>query len=146
MPQRRLRMPRRVRGLAWCRAPAAGLAIGHAATTFPAWLTEADVEFYAGEFKKAGFRGGLNWYRNIDRNWELMAPFAGAKVEVPALFMTGDKDLVYKFPGAEQLIANLRQFVPKLKKTVILPGCGHWTQQERKDDVNRELVAFLKAL
>jgi epoxide hydrolase A/B len=113
---------------------------------FPEWLTEADVDFYAGEFKRAGFRGGLNWYRNIDRNWELMAPFAGAKVQIPALFMTGDKDLVYKFPGAEQLIANLVQFVPKLKKTVILPGCGHWTQQERKDEVNRELVAFLKGL
>jgi epoxide hydrolase A/B len=113
---------------------------------FPEWLTEADAEFYAGEFKNAGFRGGLNWYRNIDRNWELMAPFAGAKVLVPALFMTGDKDLVYRFPGVEQLVANLTQFVPKLKKSVILPGCGHWTQQERKDDVNRELVAFLKGL
>jgi pimeloyl-ACP methyl ester carboxylesterase len=113
---------------------------------FPAWLTEKDVDFYANEFKNAGFRGGLNWYRNIDRNWELMAPFAGAKVVVPALFMTGDKDLVYKFPGAQQLIENLKNFVPKLTKTVILEGCGHWTQQERKDDVNRELVAFLKGL
>jgi pimeloyl-ACP methyl ester carboxylesterase len=113
---------------------------------FPDWLTEADIDFYAGEFERAGFRGGLNWYRNIDRNRELMAPFAGAKVEVPALFMTGDKDLVYRSPGVEQLVANLAQFVPKLKKTVILPGCGHWTQEERKDDVNRELVAFLKGL
>jgi len=113
---------------------------------FPAWLTEKDVEFYANEFKQAGFRGGFNWYRNIDRNWELLAPFAGAKVEVPALFMTGDKDLVYKFPGAAELIANLTRFVPKLKKTVMLEGCGHWTQQERADDVNRELIAFLKGL
>ncbi len=113
---------------------------------FPEWLTEADIDFYASEFKRAGFRGGLNWYRNMDRNWELMAPFAGARVEVPALFMTGDKDLVYKFPGVEQLVANLKTFVPKLTKSVILPGCGHWTQQERKDDVNRELVAFLKGL
>ena len=113
---------------------------------FPDWLTEADIDFYGAEFERAGFRGGLNWYRNVDRNWELMAPFAGAKVEIPALFMTGDKDLVYKFPGVEQHVANLSQFVPKLRKTVILPGCGHWTQQERKDDVNRELVTFLKGL
>jgi len=112
----------------------------------PDWLTEADVEFYANEFKRAGFRGGLNWYRNVDRNWELMAPWAAAKVEVPALFMVGDNDLVYKFPGMAQLVANLSQFVPKLTKSVVLPGCGHWTQQERKDDVNRELIAFLKAL
>jgi pimeloyl-ACP methyl ester carboxylesterase len=114
--------------------------------TLPSWLTEADIDFYAGEFKQAGFAGGLNWYRNIDRNWELLAPWANARVEVPALFMIGDRDLVYKFPGAEQLIANLAQLVPKLKKTVILPGCGHWTQQERKDEVNRELVAFLREL
>lgn len=113
---------------------------------YPQWLSEADVDFYAGEFKRAGFRGGLNWYRNLDRNWEIMAPWAGATVDIPALFMTGDNDLVYKFPGVAQVIANLSQFVPKLKKSVILPGCGHWTQQERKDDVNRELVAFLKGL
>lgn len=112
----------------------------------PVWLTEADVHFYATEFKRTGFAGGLNWYRNIDRNWELLASWAGAKVEVPALLMVGDRDLVYKFPGVEQLIANLTQFVPKLKKSVILPGCGHWTQQERKDEVNRELVAFLREL
>jgi pimeloyl-ACP methyl ester carboxylesterase len=112
----------------------------------PEWLTDADIAFYANEFKQAGFAGGLNWYRNVDRNWELMAPWAGAKVEIPALFMVGDRDLVYRIPGIAPLVDNLRQFVPKLKKTVILPGCGHWTQQERKDDVNRELVAFLKEL
>ena len=113
---------------------------------FPEWISAADVEFYGNEFKQAGFRGGLNWYRNIDRNWELLAPWAGARVTVPALFMTGDKDLVYKFPGSAELIANLTRFVPHLKKSIILPGCGHWTQQERRDDVNRELVAFLKEL
>ena len=60
----------------------------------PAWITQADVDFYAGEFARTGFRGGLNWYRNIDRNWELLAPFAGAKVNVPALYIAGDRDLV----------------------------------------------------
>jgi pimeloyl-ACP methyl ester carboxylesterase len=75
--------------------------------TLPAWLTEADIDFYAGEFARSGFRGGLNWYRNIDRNWELLAPFVGANVTVPALYMAGDRDLVVRFPGADQLIANL---------------------------------------
>ena len=56
--------------------------------------------FYAGEFARAGFRGGLNWYRNIDRNWELLAPYAGARVTVPALYMAGDRDLVVSFRGA----------------------------------------------
>jgi pimeloyl-ACP methyl ester carboxylesterase len=112
--------------------------------TLPAWLTGADVDFYAGEFARTGFRGGLNWYRNIDRNWQLLAPFAGAKVTVPALYMAGDRDLVVRFPGADQLIANLKLFVPNLTKTIMLPGCGHWTQQERATEVNAALIAFLR--
>jgi pimeloyl-ACP methyl ester carboxylesterase len=112
--------------------------------TLPSWLREADIDFYVGEFARTGFRGGLNWYRNIDRNWELLAPFAGAKVTVPALYVAGDRDLVVRFPGADQLIANLNQFVPKLTKTIMLPGCGHWTQQERASEVNAALIAFLR--
>ena len=113
-------------------------------STLPGWLTEADVDVFAGEFARTGFRGGLNWYRNIDRNWELLAPFAGAKVTVPALYMAGDRDLVVRFPGAPELIANLTKFVPNLTKTIMLPGCGHWTQQERPDEVNAALIAFLR--
>src|SRR5262249_32203335 len=78
--------------------------------TVAACLTEADIEFYAGECGRAGFRGGPNWYRNIDRNWELMAPFAGARVMVPALYVAGDRDLVVNFPGMDQLIPNLSRF------------------------------------
>jgi pimeloyl-ACP methyl ester carboxylesterase len=114
--------------------------------TLPPWLTAADVEFYAGEFTRTGFRGGLNWYRNIDRNWELLAPFAGAAVTVPALYVAGDRDLVVRFPGMEQLIANLSTFVPRLRRTIMLPGCGHWTQQERAREVNDAMLEFLKAI
>jgi pimeloyl-ACP methyl ester carboxylesterase len=110
----------------------------------PAWLAEADIDFYGGEFARSGFRGGLNWYRNIDRNWELLAPFAGAKVTVPALYMAGDQDVVVKFPRMDQLIANLKLFVPNLTKTIMLPGCGHWTRQDRADEVNAALIAFLR--
>ena len=109
----------------------------------PPWLTAADIEFYAGEFGRTGFRGGLNWYRNIDRNWELLAPFTGAVVTVPALYVAGDRDLVVRFPGAQQLIANLSTFVPKLSRTVMLPGCGHWTQQERAREVTEAMLEFL---
>ena len=98
------------------------------------------------EFARAGFRGGLNYYRNIDRNWELLAPFAGAKVAVPALYIGGDRDLVMAFSGMDQLIANLRHFVPKLQQTIILPGCGHWTQQERPAEVNTAMIEFLRSL
>jgi pimeloyl-ACP methyl ester carboxylesterase len=112
----------------------------------PPWLTEADIDFYAGEFARTGFRGGLNWYRNIDRNWELLAPYAGSVVTVPALYVAGDRDLVLAFRGMDQLIANLTKFVPQLRKTLILPGCGHWTQQERRDEVNAVMLEFLKGL
>lgn len=112
----------------------------------PPWLTEADVDFYAGEFTRAGFRGGLNWYRNIDRNWELMAPYAGARVTVPALYVAGDRDLVVHFPGMDQLLPNLKRFVPALRRTIMLPGCGHWTQQERPKEVDDAMIAFLTSL
>jgi pimeloyl-ACP methyl ester carboxylesterase len=79
----------------------------------PPWLTEEDIDLYAGEFAGSGFGGGLNWYRNIDRNWELTAPFAGLRVTVPALHVAGDYDLVVAFPGADKLIANLATFVPR---------------------------------
>jgi pimeloyl-ACP methyl ester carboxylesterase len=112
----------------------------------PAWLTEADLAFYVAEFKRSGFSGGLNWYRNIDRNWEMLAPFAGAKVTVPALYVAGERDLVLAFPGADAMLANLPRFVPALRQIVMLPGCGHWTQQERPEAVNDAMIGFLRSL
>jgi len=112
----------------------------------PEWLTEADVDFYASEFTRTGFRGGLNWYRNIDRNWELLGPFAGATVAVPALYIAGDRDLVLAFRGMDQVIAHLPKFVPQIRGTTILPGCGHWTQQERAREVNEAMIDFLRRL
>ena len=113
--------------------------------TLPAWLSEADIKFYTDEFARSGFRGGLNWYRNIDRNWELLAPWKDAKLQIPTLYMVGDRDLVYRFAGMDTLIPNLKNFVPKLEKTVLLEGCGHWTQQERADQVSREIIRFLQS-
>jgi pimeloyl-ACP methyl ester carboxylesterase len=112
----------------------------------PGWISDTDIDVFAGEFAHTGFRGGLNWYRNIDRNWELLAPYAGARVTVPALYVAGDRDLVVAFPGMDQLIANLSRFVPDLRGTSILPGCGHWTQQERPGEVTDAILSFLKKL
>jgi pimeloyl-ACP methyl ester carboxylesterase len=114
--------------------------------SLPEWLSAADIAFYAEEFGRTGFRGGLNWYRNIDRNWDLLAPYAGARVRVPALYVAGDRDLVVNFPGMDQLIPNLSKFVPDLRRTIMLPGCGHWTQQERPREVNAAMLEFLKGL
>ncbi len=126
--------------------PRAGgwLASRAAPESLPPWLTQADIDTYAEEFTRAGFRGGLNWYRNIDRNWQLLAPWAGAKISVPALYVVGDHDLVYRFPGMDQLIPQLKEHIPQLRETIILEGCGHWTQQERPDEVNAALISFLK--
>jgi len=112
----------------------------------PDWLTDGDVDFYAAEFARAGFRGGLNWYRNIDRNWELLAAYAGAKVTVPALYMAGDRDLVVAFGGMDQVIANLKTLIPQLRETVMLRGCGHCTQQERANEVSTAMIRFLNSL
>jgi len=112
--------------------------------TLPAWLTEADVDFYVGEFERVGFRGGLNWYRNIDRTWELTAAWARAVVTPPALFIAGDRDGVIAMnPGAVEALPTL---VPNLRRTVMLEGCGHWTQQERPDETNAAMLEFLAGL
>ncbi len=117
-----------------------------APATLPAWLSEGDIDFYTAEFQRTGFRGALNWYRNIDRNWELLAPFAGAPVTVPALYVAGDRDMVVAFPGMDQLLANLKHFVPALRNTLMLAGCGHWTQQERPSEVNAAMIDFIRSL
>jgi pimeloyl-ACP methyl ester carboxylesterase len=110
----------------------------------PQWLSEADLAFYVAEFQRTGFRGGLNWYRNLDRTWELLAAFRGAKIQQPALYIVGDRDLVIQ--TRKESVERLPAVVPNLRKLVMLPGCGHWTQQERPKEVNAELIAFLKGL
>ncbi len=110
--------------------------------TLPPWLSEADVDFYVKEFKRTGFTGGLNWYRTLDRTWELMAAYKDARIVQPALYIAGDRDLVLiRWKAA---VDHQPQTVPNLKKAVILPGCGHWTQQERPEVVNTELITFLR--
>jgi pimeloyl-ACP methyl ester carboxylesterase len=117
-----------------------------APATLPPWLSEADIDFYGAELKRSGFRGALNYYRNIDRNWELQGSFSGATVTIPALYVAGDRDFVVSFPGTDQLLANLKTFVPALQKIQMIPGCGHWTQQERPNEVNAAIIDFLRSL
>ena len=117
-----------------------------AAPSLPPWLTERDLDFYVTEFARTGFRGGLNWYRNIDRNWELLAPFAGRTIGIPALFMAGVRDSVLSFPGYADAAKNLSRSVPQLRKSILLPDCGHRTQQERAAEVNAAMVEFLTSL
>ena len=110
----------------------------------PGWLTQADFDFYVAEFTRTGFTGGLNWYRAIDRSWELLAPFHHARISVPALYVAGAEDPVLRMYRAAA--DSLGRTVPKLTESVILPGCGHWTQQERPAEVNAALLRFLAAV
>ena len=110
----------------------------------PDWLGEADLAHFVEAYRKSGFRGGLNWYRNIDRNWELTAPWQGAQIHQPSLFIAGSKDSVITgLIGAKQ-VNQLERVLPNLKRKLIVEGAGHWIQQERPDEVNAALIAFLK--
>lgn len=112
----------------------------------PAWLPAEDVAYYAGEFKRAGFRGGFNWYRNIARNWELLAPWRGCVIRQPSMFIAGERDSVLKFPASQSHIDNYSSTLPGLRGCHILPGAGHWVQRERAADVSALLLQFLSEL
>jgi len=115
----------------------------------PDWLSEADLDVYANEFERTGFRGGLNWYRNFDRNWELLAAFADRKVTVPALFIGGLRDAVVMGPelkAESPAVAVLPTFCTDLRGKVLIEGAGHWNQQEKPEATNAALLAFLAEL
>lgn len=110
----------------------------------PAWLTEDDLDRYAAEFERTGFRGGLSWYRCADLSWELTRARADVRIRQPALFVAGERDPVLAMNrGAEEALAAN---VPGLTKVVLVPGCGHWTQQEQPQAVNEALLEFLADL
>ena len=112
--------------------------------TMPSWFTEENLDFYAGEFERTGFSGALNRYRNVQRDWEDLAAHAGRPITVPSLFIGGSKDGPTLWGG--RAISRFPSTLPALHASVVLDGCGHWTQQERPEDVNRILVDFLEAL
>ena len=114
---------------------------------FPAWLTEADLDYYVDEFERSGFFGPLSRYRNHTRDWRFLQPYKDRKVEQPAFFIAGDRDGAFTaFGMAADPIATLRTQVPNLEGAHVLPGCGHWTQQERPADVNERLIPWLQSL
>ena len=110
----------------------------------PSWLSHADIAVFADAYRKAGFRGGLNWYRNIDRNWELTAPWQDAQIHQPSLFIAGSTDAVITGLIGAKRVNELERVLPNLKGKLIIEGAGHWVQQERPDEVNAALVDFVK--
>ncbi|MBK1662649.1 alpha/beta fold hydrolase, partial [Paracraurococcus ruber] len=110
----------------------------------PSWMPADEMAQYVGTFRRTGFRGGLNWYRNIDRNWALTAPWHGARVAVPALFVAGRRDPVLGWTG--KAVEALPRTVPNLRGTVLIEAAGHWVQQEAPAEVNAALLGFLRGL
>jgi len=111
----------------------------------PPWLKEADLEFFASEFKRVGFRGGINWYRNFDRNWELTGFLDGAKLSQPSMFAAGEHDAVIAMIGGDAA-PFVKTSMPECRTTTIIPGAGHWIQQERPQQINQLLVDFARGL
>lgn len=110
----------------------------------PDWISEAELAHFVANYKASGFRGGFNWYRNLDRNWDLTAPWHGALVRQPALFIAGSEDSVITGRIGAKRVAELDKVLPDLRGKLIIDGAGHWVQQERPAEVNAALVKFLK--
>jgi pimeloyl-ACP methyl ester carboxylesterase len=111
--------------------------------SLPPWMSPGHFAEYVDAFAAGGFRGPLDWYRNLDRNWSLTAHLQDARIRVPAAFVVGERDPVRHYAGAHE--AGLRDQAPDLRLQVVIPGAGHWIQQERPDEVNRLLLDFLRA-
>ncbi|GAA1707851.1 alpha/beta hydrolase [Fodinicola feengrottensis] len=111
----------------------------------PSWLTEQDIGAYVREYAGTSLTGPLNWYRNIDRNWALTAAWETAKITPPALMLAGDRDPVISWFDPVRLEASMRSVISDLRGFRLLPGAGHWVQQERPEEINAALVDFAGA-
>jgi pimeloyl-ACP methyl ester carboxylesterase len=110
----------------------------------PAWLSAADLDRYVDSFTRSGFFGPVSWYRNLDANWALTSVLSTDRIAMPVLFVAGDRDVVVTGnPGG---VDAMRAALPDLRGVVMIPGVGHWTQQEAPEEVNDALLAFLGSL
>lgn len=106
------------------------------------WISDSELAVFVDSYRTSGFRGGLNWYRNLDRNWELAAALSGAKITQPALFIGGEYDAFLNAPWVAGAVERMSKFMPNLEAPVLL-SCGHWINQERPDAVNALMIGFL---
>lgn len=109
--------------------------------TLPAWLSDEDLAYFVEQYEASGFRGGLARYRNMDRDWQELPELATARIEQPALFITGERDPARALAPTDAM----RVFVPNLRE-VVVPEAGHWIQQEQSKAVNAALLRFLREL
>lgn len=112
----------------------------------PGWLKAQDLDYVVSQFESAGFRGGINYYRNFHRNWEITENLDGVKVNVPTLFIAGARDVVIAGATQEQLTGSMSRVVNDLRGVVLFPEIGHWVQQEAPDQTNAAMLEFLRGL
>ncbi|KAM7251076.1 hypothetical protein ACFE04_022959 [Oxalis oulophora] len=107
----------------------------------PAWISEEELQFSADKFQETGFSGAFNYYRCIEKNWELLAPWQGAQITVPAKLIIGDKD--YGFESTMKYIEGdgFKNLVPNLE-TTILEDCYHYIHVEKAQEVSQEILSF----
>lgn len=102
-------------------------------------VSEEDIQFYVQQFRKSGFRGPLNWYRNVERNWQWGCKGSGRKILIPALMVTAEKDVVL----VPEMSKHMEDWIPHLKRGHI-KDCGHWTQMEKPTELNQILTEWLE--
>lgn len=117
-----------------------------AAKGLPDWLRQEDLDYVVAQFENAGFRGGLNYYRNFHRNWEITEPLQGATIKVPVLFIAGSRDSVIAGGDKESLTATISRATEDLRDVVLIPEIGHWVQQEAPEQTNAAMMEFLNTL
>ncbi|KAG9459752.1 hypothetical protein H6P81_004260 [Aristolochia fimbriata] len=115
-------------------------------TELPPWVTEEDINYFASKFEKTGFTGGFNYYRALDINWELSAPWAGMQIKVPVKFITGDLDPTYYMPGVQEYIngGGFKKDVPFLQDLVVMEGVGHFINQVKPEEINEHILDFIQ--
>jgi pimeloyl-ACP methyl ester carboxylesterase len=109
----------------------------------PPWLSQRDLDYYVSEFEQSGFRGGINYYRNFHRNWEITPQLTNAQFKQPTLFIAGAEDAVIGGATADGLVKFMKDAVPDLRDVVLFPKIGHWVQQEAPEETNKALLKFL---
>ncbi|WP_030729607.1 alpha/beta fold hydrolase [Streptomyces sp. NRRL F-2890] len=124
--------------------PGARMADRFPAGPLPAWLSEADLDVFAGEFERTGFTGALNRYRNMDRDWEDLAAWRGMPITQPSLFIGGAADASTTW--LSDAIDAFPTTLPGLVSSHLLPDTGHWVQQEQPERVSGLLVDWLRTV
>ncbi|KAJ1292000.1 hypothetical protein BS78_02G359600, partial [Paspalum vaginatum] len=113
----------------------------------PSWVTEEDLKYYTTKFEKTGFTGPLNYYRALNKTWELTSPWTAAVInDVPVKFIIGDLDLTYHNPGIQDFIhkGGFKKFVPLLDDVVVMKDVGHFINEEKPEEVSDHIISFIE--